>query len=145
MSHRHVEIAREWIGTPYRHQGSTKGIGCDCLGLVRGIWRQAVGDEPTLLPAYSPDWSEYGDQEPLRKASEKYLEPRELDFKKAGEIVLFRMKRNAVAKHLGVLAPTPGHLRMIHALSGREVCEVTLTPDWQSRAVAQFAFPDRRF
>ena len=28
-----------WIGTPYRHQASLKGVGCDCLGLVRGVWR----------------------------------------------------------------------------------------------------------
>ena len=30
---------RAWIGTPYRHQASVKGVGCDCLGLLRGIWR----------------------------------------------------------------------------------------------------------
>ena len=34
-----VAEARAWIGTPYRHQASLKGIGCDCLGLLRGIWR----------------------------------------------------------------------------------------------------------
>ena len=31
--------ARDWIGTPYQHQASLKGAGCDCLGLVRGVWR----------------------------------------------------------------------------------------------------------
>jgi NlpC/P60 family putative phage cell wall peptidase len=31
--------ARAWIGTPDRHQASLKGMGCDCLGLVRGVWR----------------------------------------------------------------------------------------------------------
>ena len=25
---------RSWIGTPYRHQASLKGVGCDCLGLL---------------------------------------------------------------------------------------------------------------
>ena len=34
-----VAEARAWIGTPYRHQASLKGVGCDCLGLVRGVWR----------------------------------------------------------------------------------------------------------
>ncbi|MFZ1680734.1 MAG: peptidase P60, partial [Rhizobiaceae bacterium] len=31
-----VAEAERWIGTPYRHQGSTRGVGCDCLGLVLG-------------------------------------------------------------------------------------------------------------
>ena len=34
-----VAEARAWIGTRYRHQASVKGVGCDCLGLVRGVWR----------------------------------------------------------------------------------------------------------
>ena len=40
--------ARSWIGTPYRHQASLKGIGCDCLGLLRGVWRGVMGEEPEL-------------------------------------------------------------------------------------------------
>ena len=34
-----MRSARSWLGTPYRHQGARKGVGCDCLGLVRGVWR----------------------------------------------------------------------------------------------------------
>lgn len=30
-----VAAARGWIGTPYLHQASLKGVGTDCLGLVR--------------------------------------------------------------------------------------------------------------
>jgi NlpC/P60 family putative phage cell wall peptidase len=36
-----VVATRDWIGTPYQHQASLKGVGCDCLGLVRGVWRAA--------------------------------------------------------------------------------------------------------
>ncbi len=49
-----------WLGTPYRHQASLKGVGCDCLGLVRGVWRALVGPEPEPTPAYSPDWARPG-------------------------------------------------------------------------------------
>ncbi|MDG1118150.1 MAG: peptidase, partial [Flavimaricola sp.] len=28
-----VATARGWIGTPYLHQASCRGAGCDCLGL----------------------------------------------------------------------------------------------------------------
>ena len=41
-----VGAARGWIGTPYRHQASLKGVGCDCLGLLRGVWRELKGEEP---------------------------------------------------------------------------------------------------
>lgn len=32
-----VAAARQWLGTPYRHQASVRGVGCDCLGLIRGV------------------------------------------------------------------------------------------------------------
>ena len=41
-----VGAARAWLGTPYRHRASTPGAGCDCLGLVRGVWRTLYGAEP---------------------------------------------------------------------------------------------------
>ena len=41
-----VASARGWIGTPYRHQCSQKGLGADCLGLLRGVWREVIGPEP---------------------------------------------------------------------------------------------------
>ena len=41
-----VAEALAWLGTPYRHQGARKGVGCDCLGLVRGVWRAVYGDNP---------------------------------------------------------------------------------------------------
>ena len=40
-----VRLAREWIGTPYQHQASLKGVGADCLGFLRGVWREAVGED----------------------------------------------------------------------------------------------------
>jgi NlpC/P60 family putative phage cell wall peptidase len=43
--------ARDWLGTPYRHQASCKGAGTDCLGLLRGIWREIHGQEPRSVPA----------------------------------------------------------------------------------------------
>ncbi len=49
-----VAEARAWIGTPYRHQASLQGVGCDCLGLVRGVWRALHGAEPEATPAYTP-------------------------------------------------------------------------------------------
>ena len=55
-----IAIARSWLGTPYHDQASLRGVGCDCLGLARGVWRMVVGPEPFPIPAYSRDWGETG-------------------------------------------------------------------------------------
>lgn len=50
-----VIAARRWIGTPYVHQAALRGAGADCLGLVRGVWREVLGEEPEPVPPYTPD------------------------------------------------------------------------------------------
>ena len=60
-----IAIARSWIGTPYHDQASLRGVGCDCLGLARGVWREIVGPEPFPIPPYSRDWGETGPREVL--------------------------------------------------------------------------------
>jgi len=140
----HVNAARDWIGTPYHHQMSVKGVGCDCLGLIRGVWRATVGAEPETVPAYTSDWSECSKVERLQDAALRHFDQTDVDLNRAGDVLLFRMKKGLVAKHLGILSGTAQHPKMIHAISGRATAEVTLTPQWQSRIVAQFSFPDRR-
>ncbi|MEM0977267.1 MAG: peptidase [Pseudomonadota bacterium] len=143
MAAHHVVAARGWLGTPYIHQASAKGAGCDCLGLVRGIWRETLGAEPFDMPAYTSDWSETGKEEVLWEGAKRWLVARDIDFGAAGEILLFRMRASAIAKHLGIVSGSSDRPTMIHALSERQVVEVPLTPIWQSRVVAQFAFPER--
>lgn len=137
-----VAAARGWIGTPYLHQASAKGRGADCLGLVRGVWRDVVGPEPEAPPAYSPDWSEPSREERLWRACARWL--REVPVAEAGpgDVLLFRMRDRGVAKHLGVLTEVgPGDWRMVHAHSGRCVAEVSVGPSWRRRIVSTFRFP----
>ncbi len=68
-----VGAARRWIGTPYVHQQAVRGAGCDCLGLVRGVWREVRGAEPEAVPAYTPDWSEAAGDERLWHAARRWL------------------------------------------------------------------------
>jgi NlpC/P60 family putative phage cell wall peptidase len=49
-----IAAARLWLGTPYVHQASVLGAGCDCLGLARGIWRDLHGPEPVTPPPLTP-------------------------------------------------------------------------------------------
>jgi NlpC/P60 family putative phage cell wall peptidase len=32
-----VTEARTWLGTPFLHQGFHRSIGCDCIGLIKGL------------------------------------------------------------------------------------------------------------
>lgn len=138
-SNRVVAAARGWIGTPYHHQASLKGVGCDCLGLVRGVWREIYGREPERPPAYTADWAETGLRETLRDAAGRHLTPLSLIDRAAGDVILFRWRAGVPAKHCGVLtAPN----RMVHAQEGVPACEVDLSDWWRRHAAYAFRFPD---
>lgn len=138
-----VAAARGWIGTPYVHQASRRGAGADCLGLVRGVWRELIGPEPFTLPAYTSDWSEAGGEEALLIGAMALMERVTPTEAALGDVLLFRMRRGAVAKHLGILAGTPEAPTFIHAYRGHGVVESPLTPPWARRIVAYFRFPQR--
>lgn len=136
-----AEHARRWIGTPYVHQARRLGVGCDCLGLVLGIWVERFGDLPETPPAYTADWSEASGVELLWRAAERHLHPKPVARAACGDLLLFRMRRGAVAKHLGIQSAVGPDARFIHAYSGRGVVESRLTPAWSRRIVARFEFP----
>lgn len=137
-----VACARFWLGTPYRHQASVKGEGADCLGLVRGVWRELVGEEPEVLPAYSPDWAEVGGAETLLEAAGRWLVAKPLDQMRPGDVVLFRMSEGAAVKHCAIISDVCGpEPRMIHAYWGRAVVESWMGPWWRTRLVAVFGWP----
>lgn len=103
-----LALAGTWIGTPYRHQGAVKGVGCDCLGLVRGIWRELYGQEPEAVPAYAPDWAERGGEERLLAAAGRhFLSVPSFAESRPGDLVLFRFRPHLAAKHAGILARLP--------------------------------------
>ncbi len=136
-------LARGWIGTPYVHQATTRGAGTDCLGLLRGVWRELLGAEPVRVPAYTRDWSEPGRDERLWRAARTYMIEKSVENLAAGNVVLFRMRRGSVAKHLGVIGAGPPTPTFIHAYSGHGVVENTLSAPWARRIVACFEFPER--
>lgn len=135
-----VRIAREWIGTPYRHQGARKGVGCDCLGLVRGIWRDLYGEEPERPQPYGMDWAERSGEERLMAAALRHFgAPLIADAMQPGDLLLFRWQEDVAAKHLGVL--TAPH-RFIHAYEAAGVIESALVPGWRRRLAGVFRWPE---
>ncbi|MBO6635413.1 NlpC/P60 family protein [Parvibaculum sp.] len=136
-----VAAARGWIGTPYRHQASTKGAGCDCLGLLRGVWREVLGPEPETPPAYSAGWAEAPGAMPMEamaEAARRHMSEIAPGDAREGDALLFRMRRNGPAKHVAI--QTDGD-RMIHAWSGHAVVETCLGKWWRARIAHAFRFP----
>lgn len=138
-----VLAAREWLGTPYVHQASCKGAGCDCLGLLLGLWREFHGHLPAPVPAYTSDWSEASGEERLLDAARAHLTEKPIADAAPGDILIFRMRAGAVAKHVGLQTQVLPSPRFLHAYSGRGVCEGALTTPWARRVVARFVFPER--
>lgn len=138
-----VTAARDWLGTPYVHQASCKGAGCDCLGLLLGLWREFHGTLPAPVPAYTLDWSEVSGEERLLTAARAHLAEKPLADAATGDVLVFRMRQNAVAKHVGLQTEIGAHPRFLHSYTGRGVTEGALTPPWARRVAARFTFPER--
>jgi NlpC/P60 family putative phage cell wall peptidase len=134
-----VSAARSWLGTPYHDQASLKGVGCDCLGLIRGVWRETVGPEPFAMPPYSRDWGEVAQREPILNLAQTVMVEVPVGQRSPGTVLVFRMRPGAVAKHLGILT-TPD--RFIHAYERIGVLEEPFNATWQRRLVAAFRFPN---
>jgi len=143
-----VAAARSWVGTPYHHQASLKGVGCDCLGLIRGVWRELRGPEPEAMPAYTKDWNEAQGAEELLAAAERHLlRVTRVEEAAIGDVVVFRIRTPGPAKHAGILVDdgraqvAQQGLRMVHAQEGVGVADVSLSSWWRRRIVAAFRFP----
>jgi NlpC/P60 family putative phage cell wall peptidase len=135
MSEAVIVAARAWIGTPYRHQASTLGAGCDCLGLVRGVWRGLYGSEPWVVPPYRAGWRGPG-ADGLVEAAERFLV--RADGIAAGRVVLFRLGRTTAPRHCGIMVT---ERRFIHAQERIGVVEADLTEGWVKRVAGVFGFP----
>jgi len=135
-----VRVARSWLGTPYHNQGSLKGVGCDCLGLVRGVWREVVGPEDYKVPPYTPDWGETGTREIIAEGCRNWLvevSPRDAT---TGDVLVFRVWPRVVAKHMGILT---SRSTFIHAYNRLGCIEQELG-SWRRKVAFAFRYPARK-
>lgn len=136
-----VAEALTWLGTPYRHQGRRKGVGCDCMGLVLGVWRGLYGVVPEMPGPYAPDWAEAGGEERFLGGVRRHFREKSEGEMTAGDLLLFRWRPHLPAKHAGILAG-PGSF--IHAYEGMAVTQSPLAPQWRRRVAGVFAFPGHK-
>ena len=134
-----VAEALDWVGTPYRHQGARKGVGCDCLGLLIGVWRAVYGAAPEAPGPYSVDWAEAGGGDQFLEAARRHCREKVVVEVAAGDLILFRWRSHLPAKHAAILVATD---RFVHAYEGSAVVVSALVPQWRKRIAAAFAFPE---
>ena len=134
-----VALARDLARHALPPPGELRGAGTDCVGLVRGVWRELYGREAEALPAYTRDWAEASGRETLLEAARRHLIEIAPSRAAPGDVLVFRYRGATVAKH----APSsPRPTTMIHALEGAPVCEVALSPWWRRHLAAAFRFPN---
>jgi len=138
-----VTAARGWLGTPFRHRASVKGAGADCLGLVRGVWRECQGSEPLQVPIYTTGWFEDGTRDVMAEAFGAVFVEVPAHEAAAGDVVLFRFRARAICKHAGILSGLSGRQTLVHAYSRRGVVETSFDAAWWRRVAGFYRFPAR--
>jgi NlpC/P60 family putative phage cell wall peptidase len=131
--------ALRWVGTPYRHQGRRRQVGCDCVGLLLGVWRNVLGAAPNAPEAYSPDWAEATGRELLLAALREHATAKADAPVAAGDIIAFRWRPHLPAKHVGI-AVSPDNF--VHAWRVGGVGLAVLDPHWRRRVAAIFTLPN---
>jgi NlpC/P60 family putative phage cell wall peptidase len=128
-----VAVARQWLGTPFRHQGRQPGRGLDCVGLVVcaarhcGLADYDVTDYPRL-----PQGDALAGH--LRAAGLVAVDPRAA---LPGDVLLMRFTREA--QHVALV--TDGGILHAHEQVGR-VVEHRLDESWRRRIVAVYRFAE---
>jgi NlpC/P60 family putative phage cell wall peptidase len=140
-----VAEARSWLGTKFHHQAAIKGVGCDCIGLVRGVCRDlGLRQDPQKYRHQPIGYPMESDGVVLLDACAERMEKIDLAHAKPGDIFLLQWQPSR-PHHLGFLVDyRTGGLGMIHCYGGRphgRVIEHRLDDSWRGRVFAAYRIP----
>lgn len=144
-----IEKAREYVGTPFLHQGrlkkisGVKGCGIDCVGLILCVAEDLALVDKNGVPFKRNDYPEYGSQpvdgfvhlqcvDRMNKKLRTELRP--------GDVVTLRIPKTPC--HVAIVYERNGLLYMIHAYAGgtMQCVEHIMDASWQRRVVGVFEF-----
>jgi cell wall-associated NlpC family hydrolase len=86
-----VKVAKSWIGTPYHNNAKIKGVGCDCLTFLSGVFIEAGIIKEVKIPHYSPDFMKHRNAEQYLDGLLKYTH--EVEKPLPGDIALWKFGR----------------------------------------------------
>lgn len=135
-----VAEARTWMGTPWAHQASAKGLATDCIGLIVGVAR-ALGIKEAADYDAAIDVRGYGrqpDPVALLAATDVYLQRIDLDAADVGDIYLLRFERDPMHFAIRSRADPP---YIIHAVELRGgVVEHRIDKTWRDRIMRAYRY-----
>ena len=125
-----ISIARETLGTPFRHQGRVVGLGLDCAGVALYVAGR-LGLETVDVVGYGPTPAN-GQLEETLNAQPCLVEVFD---KQPGDILLMRIFQEP--QHLAILTGNT----IIHSYANVGICcEHDLDNRWESRIVKAYRF-----
>lgn len=133
-----IAEARSWMGTPWQHQASLKGVGTDCKGLLTGIARSLEIPHKDVI-AYgmlpNPDML-------IAAVEENCGPPIPANEMLSGDILIFRMVK--VEQHFGLLTSLEPRM-FVHAWARQPIFKVVENSlddrFWLPRLLAVYRFP----
>ncbi len=135
-----VKETIEWLDTPYHHLAALKGVGCDCVGLIVGVWRQLKGELPVPPPVYSPQWHLHQKESMLIDVLENWYGFNRINTKipPLGSVLCLGLDKGP-AHHAGIMV---SDTTFIHSfISSNKITEVPLDSKWRRRLHAVMDFP----
>lgn len=139
-----ISEARRWLGTPYQHQAVLRGVGVDCVGLIRGVGK-ALELWPVDDGAAWRRFAGYGRlPNPARmlEGMREFLRP--LDGGPEPGAIAWLQWRADLPMHLAIFGQDArGGLTLIHSYSeAGGVVEHALSPDWLARVHSVWRYPN---
>ena len=128
-----VAAARGWLGTPFHHQASVRQVGCDCVGLIRGVAAELGMSQGTTEEARYQGYSRSPDSRLMLRGLVESLVPMKdgLEATLPGDVLFFRI--DDAPQHLAFRT----EVGMLHAYARkRRVVEQVIDDYWQRRFVS---------
>jgi len=131
-----VTEARRWLGTPWKHQASLRGVGTDCIGLVAGVARE-LGMDAAEAFERAREYHGYGrepDPRLIALGCASFLDPADAPAR-AGDVLVLRFRTEP--QHFALVTERG----IIHAYAqARRVVEHRIDPMWAARVVSAWSF-----
>ena len=136
-----IQEAESWEGTKWAHQAALKGVACDCIGLICGVYKNITGVEFDNIINYAQTPFFYCREERLYQELQKYLIEIPVKDAKQGDILTFAYRERFPDHHLGIIL-NDGFF--IHSCCDPGVNKVIITrydEQWKARTRHAFRYP----
>ena len=107
-----VKEAWEWVGTPYRGWSRAKRWGCDCIGLVAGVFIKAgyisgEGAIASIPKSYSLQHGQHEETTEYVDGILKFMDEIKEHEALPGDVVMFKIVNSKAFAHSGIVVKWP--------------------------------------